>query len=176
MYGHAMSGIVHIYVLQPVYSEMYRVFRRHLPSMAGAFAFACVIVWRVPISNGLSSEDWDVGALYAAIFDWSSIQSAFLFGIYAFLLGRTEPFLKAIAETPAFERMRAHVRLTMIAALILTLVALPLLVARPIPSSSLCSFSLWAFGLLAFFTAYTSASFIKVVRVFWKIERVNKGR
>ena len=176
MSNSATRDTAHIFVGFPALVDVFRFFRRHLASLAATAVLALVLSKREWISAQFASEAWDIGALYAAVFDWASIQSAFLFGIYAFVLGRTEPFIRAIANTPVFEEMRAHVRRTMYLALLLTIVAMPMLVAKPEVHGHWGSFGLWIFAGVTSFAVYTSLSFLKVVRVFRKVERINGPR
>lgn len=173
MSNSATMGTAHTFVGLPVWTELFRFFRRHLATIAAIATFAFVLYQREWVSAQFSSGAWDIGAFYAAVFDWASIQSAFLFGIYAFVLGRTEPFIRAIADTSVFEQMRAHVRRTMYLALLLTVFAMPMLVAKPEVSASWDSVGLWGFTGVATLAAFTSFSFLKVVRVFRKVERIN---
>lgn len=150
--------------------NFYRAVRQHLPSIAAVMAPVAVFASRDTLAAQFASDSWDVSAFYSAIFDWSSIQSAFLFGIYAFVLSRSEPFIKAIDGTATFENLRSYSRRTLYLTFALTLVSMPLAVTSPKPSSDLLSPALWIFAGLSSLASYTFCRFLKVVRVFGKIE------
>jgi hypothetical protein len=154
----------------PALRDAYRAVRRHLPAIAAVAAPLSVIAGRDTLAARFAADAWDVAAFYSAIFDWSSIQSAFLFGIYAFVLSRSEPFIKAVDNTEPFEALRSYSRRTLYLTFVLTIISMPLAVASPKPAASLLSLELWTFAGLSSLMAYTFCRFLKVVRVFGKIE------
>lgn len=165
-----MTSIAHTFEGSLALRDIYRRVRKHLPAIAAISAPLAVFAWRDTLALRFANEAWNVGAFYSAVFDWSSIQSAFLFGIYAFILSRSEPFIKAIDGSEPFEALRSYSRRTLYLTFILTIVAMPLAVAEPKPGADMLSPSLWVFAGLASLTAYTFCRFLKVVRVFGKIE------
>ncbi|MGB3721327.1 MAG: hypothetical protein WA979_00730 [Pacificimonas sp.] len=156
--------------------EARRFVRRNLERIGGATAFALPFVFRSDLAAKFQSEAWNLAAFYAAIFDWSSIQSAFLFGIYAFVLSRSEPFIRAISDNSVFEELRTYVRRALYLTLALTLITIPLVVSSPSPDPSWTDYGLWIVAIITAFTAYTFLSFIKVLRVFAKIERLRRTK
>jgi len=129
------------------------------------------INWHDLIVEKFQNKSWDIGAYYSAIFDWSSIQAAFLFGVYAFFLSRSEPFLQAIGGTPVFKQLRQYVVRSLYLSLTLSVLTLPVLVSPPeMKSGNLIGFIV--FWFLSTLLTYTFFCFLKVVRVFGKIERM----
>ena len=63
--------------------------RANLEWLGSAAIGVVTFIWRETIAQKFTSEAWDIGAFYSAVFDWSSIQAAFLFGVYAFFLSRS---------------------------------------------------------------------------------------
>lgn len=154
----------------PALRDVYRALRRYLPGIAAFAAPIAVVAERGTLAAKFASNEWDAGAFYSAVFDWSSIQSAFLFGIYAFILSRSEPFIRAIDGTEPFEMLRSYSRRTLYLTFALTIASMPLAVVGPKPTDNLSSLNLWIFAGLASLAAYTFCRFLKVVRVFGKIE------
>lgn len=152
----------------PALGDAWRLVRRWLEPLAAVAALGAVMWWRPQIAESFARGDWSLDSFYSAVFDWASVQSALLFGVYAFFLSRSEPFLQAIAESAAFLRLRRYVIRTLYLTLGLTVLALPVLVAPPSISSG------WGYLVFTGFSVsltYTFFCFLKVVRVFGKIER-----
>src|SRR5690554_950400 len=89
--------------------DLWLTARATLVWLAATFMGATLFNWRAPVAAAFASKEWDLGAFYAAVFNWGSIQGAFLFGVYAFFLSRSEPFIQAIAPSPAFKELRRYV-------------------------------------------------------------------
>lgn len=160
--------------MQPI--EMFRFARKYLDAILMTAVGSLLLMFSGAVATEFRAERWDLGAFYSAVFDWSSIQSAFLFGIYAFVLSRAEPFVKAIAGTPAFSAMRAYVRHTVYIALALTAVTMPMLIAAPtMTDGSIYDVGYVLFVAYSLATVYVFARFLKVVRVFTKLERPGRS-
>lgn len=145
--------------------------RAHAEWFAAAGVAIALWVYRVPIATEFASDRWSAEAFFGAVFDWSSIQAALLFGVYAFFLSRSEPFLQAIAGTPAFRELRNYLLRTLRLSMALTLCSLPMVIATPTIDRSGGG---WGYMLAAGFavvTTFTFFSFLKVIRVFGKIDR-----
>jgi hypothetical protein len=166
-----MNSIAITSLGSPVLSEVYRWIRRNLEWLVAAAAFAA-IGWRAEtISGSFASGTWNLGAFYSAAFNWAAIQGAFLFSVYAFFLSRSEPFIQAIAKTEAFQALRSYVLRALWLSMALTLIVLPLLVSPPAMSQT-AGFTV-AFGIFWFVSVlltYTFMCFVKVIRVFRKLE------
>jgi hypothetical protein len=153
--------------------DVYRFVRRNSERLGTLASLAAVVYWRAPITQRFSSGAWNVEAFYSAVFDWSSIQAAFLFGVYAFFLSRSEPFIQAISESAVFGELRGYVRSTLYLTLLLSVVSLPLLVLPPkMESGEYLNAGFIAFAGLGTALVYTFLCFLKVIRVFGKIESV----
>lgn len=144
--------------------------RANLEVLSGVAVGLAAFLWRQPIAEKFTSKAWDIGAFYSAVFDWSSIQAAFLFGVYAFFLSRSEPFIQAIAGSSAFKMLRRYVVRTLYLSMALTVISLPMVVSPlGVESGNTLGFAvLWVIMVLL---TYTFLCFLKVIRVFGKIER-----
>jgi hypothetical protein len=127
--------------------------------------------WRLPIVEQFATEAWDLGAFYSAVFDWASIQAAFLFGVYAFFLSRSEPFIQAIAGSQGFKLLRKYVVRTLYLSMALSVIALPMVVSPLVPDEGEIGPAFVILWLNAVLLTYTFLCFLKVIRVFGKIER-----
>lgn len=157
-----------IFVPLPEKRDLIKAARANLEWIAAGLGGATILNWRDVIIENFTSKTWNLGAYLSAIFDWSSIQAAFIFGVYAFFLSRSEPFLQAISGTPAFASLRRYVLRTLYLSMALTVGSLPLLVGTPDVKSSIGFVAVWFLTVLLIFTFF---SFLKVIRVFGKIDR-----
>ena len=137
-----------------------------VPAAAAAVVFFFLVLCQKPLDAALESNPNAWGNLFGAVFDWSAIQTGFMFGVYGFLIGAPNGFMKAIETTSAFQLFRAGVLTSLFAGFVLTIVSLPLLVLSPEPRELhfmirlLVYFwlSLFVFALLSFFkTAFVFA-------------------
>ncbi len=156
----------------PVVLNVYRFLRRNLESIV-PLGVGAILIWQQPsISANFISKDWDIDAFYSAVFDWSSIQAAFLFSVYAFFLSRSEPFIQAIAKTQPFTELRRYVLRALSLSILLSLISLPLLVSAPdFEQNYRTDFGFIAFSGILVFLTFTFMCFVKVIRVFHKLER-----
>lgn len=163
-----MANIGGISVQLPGWRDLYKTARSNLEWIAAAIAASLTLIWHEKIIANFASNAWNLGAFYSAVFDWSSIQAAFLFGVYAFFLSRSESFLKAVASSPFFPSLRRYVIKTLYLSMTLTVCSLPMLVA-PLDVSTQLGYG--ALTLLFTLGVFTFFCFLKVIRVFGKIER-----
>ena len=163
-----MTSIADTSVELPELADMWVRVRRWLEPLAAVAAAGVVVWWRPQIAANFASEAWSLSSFYSAVFDWASVQGALLFGVYAFFLSRSEPFLQAIAESAPFQQLRRYVVRTLYLTLGLTVLSLPILVAPPSITSAA---GYLVFSVFAVALTYTFFCFLKVVRVFGKIER-----
>lgn len=160
-----------IYVNMPGTDKIRKWLRRHLEHL-GALAVAVTLIYtRDFVTTQFVTERWDLNAYYSAVFDWSSIQAAFLFGVYAFFLSRSEPFIQAISGSKSFKLLRSYVVRTLYLSMTLTVLALPMVVAPVTMVEGSVTLGSAIFWCLSVLLTYTFLCFLKVIRVFGKIER-----
>ena len=168
-----MSSIANTFGEYHMLHKGYLWIRRNLEWLAPMCVASSLVYNHDYIALQFINKIWKIDSFYSAMFDWSSIQSAFLFGIYAFFLSKSEPFLNAISQTKKFKQLRSYIMKSLILTMLLTLISLPLLV-YPV---EITRETTWDLGFCIFFFiliyfSYAFFSFIKVVRVFAKIEKV----
>jgi hypothetical protein len=130
------------------------------------YFFAPSIISKFQIENG-----WQVSSLYGAIFNWSAIQTGFAFGVYGFVVGKNDGFIKEIREKLAMRRFLGYVRRANIGGFVLTVTSLPLTVANPELSNPK---SLLFLIVLAWFSLFlwTFLAFLRVAYGFGKLSSV----
>lgn len=155
----------------PGWRDILKWLRANLEWLGALVAIALLAIFRFEVSKAFASKAWDLGAFYSAAFDWSSIQAAFLFGVYAFFLSRSEPFIQAIAGSQAFRLLRRYVVRTFYLSMALSVVSLPMVVGTASMSATEISWPYLYFSAITCLLVYTFLCLIKVIRVFGKIER-----
>ena len=144
---------------------------RYHPLLIAVISVLALVYLRPNISLLFKEGVWSAEGLYSAIFGWSSIQSGFAFGVYGFVIGRDEGFVKAIKDTVAFERFISYTRRASYAGFFLAIISIPLIVSAPDLSSTKGSVyflvSAW-FGVFV----WTFISFLRLAFNFGKIASV----
>lgn len=165
-----MHTIGLISVNLPGWRDATRWLRANLEWLGALGVATAGLYWRADVTEQFTSKAWDLGAYYSAIFDWASIQAAFLFGVYAFFLSRSEPFIEAIAGSAAFKLLRRYVVRTLYLSMALSVASLPMVIAPADVATGNTGgfFAVWSLTVLL---SYTFLCFLKVIRVFGKIER-----
>jgi hypothetical protein len=157
-----------------VWRDGYVWLRRHLDWLVPLAVIVAVVKERAFITHSFATERWNLGGFYAAVFDWSSIQAAFLFSVFAFFLARSEPFIQAISGTVPFRALRKYVLRSLVLSMGLTLVSLPPLVNTPdMVDGAYLNAGFIVFLFVTAFLSYTFMCFVKVVRVFYKLEKAS---
>ena len=130
-------------------------FERYAPLGAGLVAFAACYFLRFEITGKFSPNGWDSGDLYSAVFDWSSVQSGFVFAIYGFIISKRDGFAGLLVGGQTYERFLSFTRRACLGGFALSMVSLPLLVVSPSvsinepwtywPIATWFAFFIWAF-------------------------------
>jgi hypothetical protein len=125
-----------------------------------------------PIVASIEASRWQVANLYTAVFTWSAIQTGFAFGVYGFVVGRSEGFIPEIRDTVAMKRFLRYVKRANIGGFLLTIVSLPLTIVSPDPAPQgslqfffvLLWFGLFLWTLLAFLRIAYSFGHLSSIR------------
>lgn len=131
-------------------------FERYAPIFLGALSLLSCWYFRSELSASFEPGKWDSSNLYSAVFNWSSIQSGFLFAIYGFIVTKRDGFVGKIFGGRAFSLFIKFTGRACVGGFVLTITSLPLLVSDPdISQASTVTFyliSLWfSFFVWAFF-------------------------
>lgn len=134
------------------------------PFVCSIFVFSCLLYWSNWISDKFASQEWKNAGLYSAIFGWSAIQTGFSFGVYGFVVGKSEGFVSKIRGTLAMNRFMGYIQRANITGFALTITSIPLIISE-LPVNSPMSaeyiavclwFSLFIWSFLSFLRlAYT---------------------
>ena len=125
-----------------------------------------------PIVTSIEASKWQVANLYTAVFSWAAIQTGFAFGVYGFVVGRSEGFIPEIRNTIAMRRFLGYVKRANVGGFLLTIVSLPLTIFSPNPAPQgsaqfflvLLWFGLFLWTLLAFLRIAYSFGHLSSIR------------
>jgi hypothetical protein len=141
----------------------------------GLAALAVIFFWRVEIAAHFAPEGWKAESLYSAVFNWASVQSGFVFGIYGFIVSKRDGFIGEIANTRTFAQLTRYARRAYLTGFALTFASLPLTVAQPvIDDSSSRAFLVTAVWFAAFI--WTFCAFLRVAFIFGALVAVPDKR
>jgi len=132
-------------------------------TIAAITAFA--LVWfRMELTQFAANESLDLARLYAAVFDWASIQTGFLFGVFGYVGGKTDGFIAAVKNTDAMRVFTGYMRFAIVLGFALTLVSIPLMVVgfsiKEGTDLRYFTFVTWAFTATWAFFAFLRVAYV----------------
>lgn len=140
-------------------------FERFAPAVFGAITLFLIVVFRASITGKFAPDGWDSSNLYSAVFNWASIQSGFVFGIYGFIATKRDGFAGEVAKGQSFDLFLKYARRAYLTGFLLTFVSLPIMVVNPaIEAESPMQFWVVAAWFAAF--VWTFCAFLRVAFIF----------
>lgn len=106
-------------------------FERFAPIGVALIVPALCYFFQDTISAQFLPNRWNRDNLYAAVFNWSSIQSGFVFAIYGFIVTKRDGFIGKIIAGGSYERFLVFTKRACFGGFALTIASLPLLVTSP---------------------------------------------
>lgn len=150
---------------------MKKIVERFGPFALAIMAIAGIYTYRPNLLQLAAKGEIDFSNLYSSVFDWSSIQTGFLFAIFGFVAGKTDGFIHEIKATPEMQSFLLYTKRALALGFMITFFSVPLIVTSfdiaKGPSWKFHLFSLWSFlsvwGFFAFLrVAYIFGALIKV--------------
>lgn len=143
-------------------------------ALASVSLLLCVLFGN-SLAGWVASGTIVMDGLYGALFDWSAIQTAFAFGVFAFIMGHSGDFIMRLRATKAFKVFANYVFSAMASGFVLSVASLPLLVTQP---KDIEAFSAIFYLISIWFSLfmYCIASFYRVGRIMWIIVRTQDNR
>lgn len=140
-------------------------------AISAASVLAIYILAPSIIAKFAAEDGWQVSSLYGAVFNWSAIQTGFAFGVYGFVVGKNDGFVKEIREKLAMHRFLGYVRRANVGGFVLTVASLPLTITNP---SFSAANSLIFFVVLTWFGLFlwTFLAFLRVAYGFGHLSSV----
>lgn len=138
------------------------------PAVCGAVTLTCLLYFSEEVAQKFVTDGWKSAGLYAAIFDWSAIQTGFSFGVYGFVLGRGGGFIEKIKDTKAMSRFLSYIKRANIAGFMLTISSIPLIITEPSVSAPLN----WIYGIIAVWFSLFVWSFLSFLRIAYNFGQI----
>ncbi len=124
-----------------------------------------LFVYRDPIIAREAQGSLNFPALYSAAVDWAAIQTGFLFGIFGFVAGKNDGFIKAVRNTHAMRLFSGYMRCAMALGFVVTIYSIMLMVINfSVSDGGGVSYSI--FLLWALLTAWAFLAFGRVAYIF----------
>ena len=143
---------------------------RHGPLAASLLTVGLLLWFRDALLLRLNEHNVQMQNLYGAVFNWSAIQVGFAFGVYGFILTKTDGFVGVVRETLAMIRFVRYVRRGTAGGFLLTITSVPVAAISPNPASSPLCF----YGLAIWFSLFvwTFLAFIRIAFNFGRLSSV----
>jgi hypothetical protein len=135
------------------------------PFASAAIVAALLIYYRRALVAMDAGNELDLSGLYAAVFDWSAIQTGFLFGVFGYVGGKSDGFIAEVKNTKAMKLFISYIRIAIILGFLLTLFCIPLMVG----SFSIAEGTDWryfTFVIWSLMSAWAFFAFLRVAYVF----------
>lgn len=140
-------------------------FERFAPVAFAVVSLILIIVFHDSIVAKFKPDGWQSSNLYSAVFNWASIQSGFVFGVYGFIATKRDGFAGEMAKAPSFDLFLKYARRAYLTGFALTFVSLPIMVANPnLATASPREFSIVAIWFAVF--VWTFCAFLRVAFIF----------
>lgn len=129
-----------------------------------------IVTFRSTLLKQAHDQNVQPANLYSAVFNWSAIQVGFAFGVYGFVLTKTDGFVGAIRSSIAMARFIKYVRSGTLGGFLLTVASVPITALSPNPSAS----TLWFYILTAWFGLFvwTFLAFLRIAFNFGRLSSV----
>src|SRR5262245_50222975 len=106
-------------------------FERYAPVGAGVASLILIYFFRGDIASQFAAGGWKVDGLYNAVFNWASIQSGFVFGVYGFIASKRDGFVGELAKGRSFDTLLTYSRRAYLTGFGLTFISLPVMIVEP---------------------------------------------
>lgn len=131
----------------------------------GPFAIAIIglgliLYFRIEVAAQFGEGGGSLTNLYTAIFDWAAIQTGFLFGVYGFMISKSEGFIKELQGSITLERFINYIKRASRIGFILTFISMPLIVWNP----NITTEPVWVFVVVALWFCLFVWAFLAFIR------------
>lgn len=101
------------------------------PIILAIIVLIILIYFSSNVTSKFQSGGWTSTGLYSAIFGWSAIQTGFAFGVYGFVIGKSDGFVAKISMTMAMKRFKSYIKRANVTGFVLTISSIPLIIVEP---------------------------------------------
>lgn len=103
---------------------------RYAPILSALITGSLLLYFKSEMLVLAAADSLDTANLYTAVFDWSAIQTGFLFGIYGFVAGKSSGFIYEIRNTSAMLIFIKYTKVSLFLGFLVTFVSIPLIVSK----------------------------------------------
>jgi hypothetical protein len=138
---------------------------RFSPIACGILTVILLYLFREKVVAEAISKEVDFGNLYSSVFDWSSIQTGFLFGIFGYIAGKSDGFIASIRNTEEMTEFLGYQKRAMLLGFLLTFASIPMMVTN-LSFDSSSSLNYWLFTVWAALAVWAFLAFLRVAYIF----------
>ena len=149
---------------------MQRIFEKFGPIFAAVACFCALYFEREIVLDLFDRHQLQTDGLYTAIFDWSAIQTGFLFGVYGFMASKRDGFIGEIRETYAMAWFLSYIKRATFIGFILTFSSIPLIIISPKVGVEHNQSFVWVAGWFSLFI-WAFLAFARVAYIFGLMAR-----
>ncbi|MBS1168868.1 MAG: hypothetical protein H6R00_4893 [Proteobacteria bacterium] len=156
-------------------TKAYEYIERFGPIATAISVLVVFYVFSSEFIGYIRGNNLKINLLYGEIFDWSSIQTGFLFGVYGFIAGKSDGFIGQIRHTRPVKQFLAYTRNAIVIGFVLTFVSMPLILIDIGPSDITKN---WYYITCSWFSLFiwSFLSFARAAYIFGLIIRVDDNR
>lgn len=150
---------------------MIGILERFGPFSLAIVSVVTMYVFKADVMTMARAKDVDFSNLYSSIFDWSSIQTGFLFAIFGFVAGKTDGFISRIKNTPEMRLFLLYTKRALFLGFAITISSVPLTVT----SFDVSAAGAWRYHVLCawlFLSTWGFFSFLRVAYIFGDLLKV----
>jgi len=138
---------------------------RIYPLVAGLVAGATCFAGAPTFFCYAQSQNWKIGEIYVAGFEFSAVATSFLFTFYTFVVTADRGFIARMRNSIYFADLITFTVRALILGTVLAIVSVPMMVMEPAPLTR------WGFEAAevtawVFLAAWTLAAFVRTTRLF----------
>lgn len=141
------------------------------PVFLAAISCLGLYYFRADLVRLSASKEIDFSNIYSSVFDWSSIQTGFLFAIFGFVAGKTDGFIQRIKNTPSMKLFLKYTKRALFLGFAITFASIPMTVM----SFDIAKGANWKFHVFtawSFLAIWGFFSFLRVAYIFGDLIKV----
>lgn len=120
------------------FNKKFSFVKKHIPELFAMFIVSVLLGYQSTLVGYLVNETVLLDKLYMAVFNWSAIQTGFLFSVFGYVANKKDGFLTAINKTKAKRKFDFSIKRAIFVGFVVTILSMPMMVL---------SFSPTEFGL-----------------------------
>lgn len=137
---------------------------QYIPFIITAIISLNLYYYQNALLANLTSNDITTTILYSSVFNWSSIQTGFLFGIFGYIGGKSDGFIYEVKNTMTMRRFLDYMRTAIWLGYVVIFISIPMMVIQDDLISN--DWKFFIFLGWAFLSLWSFFSFLRVAHIF----------